>query len=182
MEQNEHVLETDFGDDQSRKEDSSCQPNSLNESSFRNETKIVDESVGKQESKSDDVSSGEERKMSSISVNSDDVKNCLAIIAETYSSSDDEANPENSAEPVNNEIFLAEDDSRKEMGINNFVNVGANPITAPEKGASLEEQNNNLNNIKLNLADAATQNTMIVEPQHLKEPETDGRTLIEPER
>lgn len=178
MEQNEHLLGTDINN-QSRIDDSSSQVTILHETGFKCETKMVDESMGKCDFRNNSVFPGEEREISSISINSGDVKNSLAIISETYSSSDDETCSENSTQPLNNERSMVEGGRCKEMDINNFANSSVNPISVLEKGTSLD---NNLNSI--NVADTASQITRIIEPDShgrtLVEPGSDGRTLIEP--
>lgn len=180
MEQSEHLLETDinkFGDQLLKKDDSSCQSTSLNETGVTIETKVAEELEGKRDPRNDSVFHEKERELSSISITSGDSKNCLSAIADMYSSSDDETCPENSTEPLSIESKIAEDASSKEMGINNFLNTSVDPISVQGKGASLEEENNNLNSN--NSTDNAPQITMTVEPELLRKPENFGGTLIE---
>lgn len=176
MEQIEHILENDvninnFGGQQSEKDDNSSH------SVVTNKTKVAEELEEKREPRNDTVFHEKQKELSSISITSGDSKNCLSAIAEMYSSSDEETCPENSTEPSSNESKMAEDAGSKEMVISNFQSIGVNPIFAQEKGASLQEENNNLNSN--NSADTAPQITMMVEPELLKKPESGGGTLVE---
>ena len=180
MERIEHLLENDvnnFGSQQSEKDDSFCHSTSLNKTGVTNETKVAEESEGKCEQRIDNVFLEKDREVSSISITSGDSKNCLSAIAEMYSSSDEEAGPENSTEPPNNESNVTEEAGCKEMGINNFINIDVDPISVQDRGASLEEENNNLNSN--NSTDTALQITTMVEPELSKNPESGGGTLVE---
>ena len=180
MERIEDLLESDvnkFLSQQSKKDDSSCQATSLNETGITNKTKVAEDSQGKLTQRVDNVFLDEEREVSSISITSGDSKNCLSAIAEIYSSSDEETCPGNSTEPSSNESKIAEDVRSKEMGVNNFQSVGVNPIFAQEKGASLEEKNSILNSNNSN--DTAPQVSMMVEPELLKKLESGRGTLVE---
>ena len=131
--------------------------------------------------RSGNVSNEEEIGMSGVSANSDDGKNCLAVIADSYmySSSEDETSADTR---LNNESSVVEDGSCKEMDTNNFVNVGVNPVFVLEKGTPLEEQNNNLNGV--NSTDTASL-SITVGPKSdaciLPEPESDGCALVKKE-
>lgn len=182
MEQTELLSETDVNNlsgQQSKQSDSSCQSASLNdEAVVLNETKVAEESEEKRDSRNVNVFHEKERELSSGSFKtSSDSKNYLSTIAEMYSSSDEETEqtcPENSTEPANNEIKMAEEAGCKEMGI---INIGVNPISPQDKGASLEEDNNNLNSN--NLTDTTPQTTIMVEPEILKNHESGEGMLIE---
>ena len=180
MERIEHLLENNvnnFGSQQSEKDDSFCHSTSLNKTGVTNETKVAEESEGKCEQRIDNVFLEKDREVSSISITSGDSKNCLSAIAEMYSSSDEETGPENSTESPNNESNMAEEAGCKEMGINNFLKIDVDPISVQDRGASLEEENNNLNSN--NSTDAALQITTMVEPELSKNPESGGGTLVE---
>ena len=158
MERIGHLLETDvnnFGG-QPKEDDSSCQATGLNETGFTNETKVAEGSQGKLDKRVDNIFLDKEGEVSSISITSDDYKNCLSAIAEVYSSSDEETCPGNSTEPSSNESKMAEDAGSKEIVIKTFKNLKSNKSS-----------------------DTATQITMMVEPELLKEPESGGGTLVE---
>ena len=83
----------------------------------------------------DKVSNEEETRTVSI-----DGKNCLAVIAEAYSSSEDETSADTRLIAESNIIG-------NKMDTNDFVNVGVNLGSVREKSTALEEQNNSLNRV-----------------------------------
>lgn len=182
MEQTELLSETDANNlsgQQSKQYDSSCQSASLNdEPVVLNETKVAEESEQKHDSRNDNVFDEKEREFSCGSFKTpSDSKNYLSAIAEMYSSSDEETEqkcPENSTEPANNESKIAEEAGCKEMDINN---IGVDPISLQDKGASLEEDNNDLNSN--NLTDTIPLTTIMVETEILKNHESGEGILIE---
>ena len=182
MEQTELISETNVKNSsgqQSKQYDSSCQSASLNdEAVVLNEAKVAEESEEKRDSRNDNVFDEKEREFSSGSFKtSRDSKNYLSAIAEMYSSSDEETEqtcPENYTEPANNERKMAEEAGCKEMGI---INIGVNPISPQDKGASLEEDNNDLNSN--NLTDSTPQTINMVEPDILKNHESGEGMLTE---
>lgn len=119
----------------------------------------------------DKVSNEEETRTVSI-----DGKNCLAVIAEAYSSSEDETSADTR---LIAESSLVEDSIGKKMNTNDFVNVGVNLGSVREESAALEEQNNSLN--RVSSPGTAPESKLTVGPKSdafmLSEPGSDGCAL-----
>lgn len=115
----------------------------------------------------DKVSNEEETRTVSI-----DGKNCLAVIAEAYSSSEDETSADTRLIAESNIIG-------NKMDTNDFVNVGVNLGSVREESTALEEQNNSLN--RVSSPGTAPQSKLTVGPKSdafmLSEPGSDGCSL-----
>ena len=119
----------------------------------------------------DKVSNEEETRTVSI-----DGKNCLAVIAEAYSSSEDETSADTR---LIAESSMVEDSIGNKMDTNDFMNVGVNLGSVREKSTALEEQNNSLN--RVSSPGTAPQSKLTVGPKSdafmLSEPGSDGCAL-----